>query len=149
MQDSMACEPQNHGYLLPQQLQCMLANPTSWMLQWDEQMSETWTDQEPERWPLVVVYRGLQEKSNLTAMGRSRHICRLTGITGLRKLEVSHVKEESGSSIMHSQESRQEDWREQFREQFSWPTATVHFPFLPTSEPIQAGTIPTSEMKVF
>lgn len=52
-----------------------------------------------------------------------------------RKPRADKMIKGSAGTPIHSQESRLARWLEQFRRQFSWPTATVGLQFIPRSKP--------------
>ncbi|VDO92576.1 unnamed protein product [Schistosoma margrebowiei] len=61
----------------------------------------------------------------------TRQLYRLLKETGINKSSVSQTILEKDNTLICSQSRRLERWAEHFREQFSWPSATIQLPSIP------------------
>ncbi|CAH8563294.1 unnamed protein product, partial [Schistosoma guineensis] len=64
-------------------------------------------------------------------IGNTRQLYRLLKETGINKSSVSEIISEKDDTLICSQSRRLERWAEHFREQFSWPSATLQLPSIP------------------
>ncbi|CAH8470968.1 unnamed protein product [Schistosoma haematobium] len=71
-----------------------------------------------------------KEMEKAATIGNTRQLYRLIKETGINKSSVSEISEKDDTLIC-SQSRRLERWAEHFREQFSWPSATLQLPSIP------------------
>ncbi|CAH8662896.1 unnamed protein product [Schistosoma haematobium] len=71
-----------------------------------------------------------KEMEKAATIGNTRQLYRLIK-TGISKSSVSEIISEKDDTLICSQSRRLERWAEHFREQFSWPSATLQLPSIP------------------
>ncbi|KAK4474221.1 hypothetical protein MN116_000067 [Schistosoma mekongi] len=69
-----------------------------------------------------------KEMEKAAAIGNTRQLFKLIKETGVKKSSVSETISEKDETLITSQSRRLERWAEHFKEQFSWPTATLKLP---------------------
>ncbi|CAH8652966.1 unnamed protein product [Schistosoma curassoni] len=72
-----------------------------------------------------------KEMEKAAAIGNTRQLYRLIKETGINKSSVSQTISEKDDTLICSQSRRLERWAGHFREQFSWPLATLQLPSIP------------------
>ncbi|VDP45809.1 unnamed protein product, partial [Schistosoma margrebowiei] len=72
-----------------------------------------------------------KEMEKAATIGNTRQLYRLIKETGINKSSVSEIISEKDDTLIYSQSRRLERWAEHFREQFSWPSATLQLPSIP------------------
>ncbi|CAH8675424.1 unnamed protein product [Schistosoma haematobium] len=72
-----------------------------------------------------------KEMEKAATIGNTRQLYRLIKETGINKSSVSEIISEKDDTLICSQSRRLERWAEHFREQFSWPSATLQLPSIP------------------
>ncbi|KAK4474313.1 hypothetical protein MN116_000398 [Schistosoma mekongi] len=69
-----------------------------------------------------------KEMEKAAAIGNTRQLFKLIKETGVKKSSVSETISEKDGTLISSQSRRLERWAEHFKEQFSWPSATLKLP---------------------
>ncbi|CAH8485715.1 unnamed protein product [Schistosoma margrebowiei] len=72
-----------------------------------------------------------KDMEKAATVGNTRQLYRLIKETGINKSSVSEIISEKDDTLICSQSRRLERWAEHFREQFSWPSATLQLPSIP------------------
>ncbi|CAH8538545.1 unnamed protein product [Schistosoma curassoni] len=72
-----------------------------------------------------------KEMEKAATIGNTRQLYRLIKETGINKSSVSEIISEKDDTLICSKSRRLERWAEHFREQFSWPSATLQLPSIP------------------
>ncbi|CAH8639889.1 unnamed protein product [Schistosoma guineensis] len=72
-----------------------------------------------------------KEMEKAATIGNTRQLYRLIKETGINKSSVSEIISEKDDTLICSKSRRLERWGEHFREQFSWPSATLQLPSIP------------------
>ncbi|CAH8430348.1 unnamed protein product [Schistosoma haematobium] len=72
-----------------------------------------------------------KEMEKAATIGNTRQLYRLIKETGINKSSVSEIISEKDDTLICSKSRRLERWAEHFREQFSWPSATLQLPPIP------------------
>nr|CAX83711.1 endonuclease-reverse transcriptase [Schistosoma japonicum] len=73
-----------------------------------------------------------KEMEKAAALGNTRQLYRLIRETGIKKSRISETISEKDDTVICSQPRRLERWAEHFKEQFSWPSATLQLPSFST-----------------
>ena len=82
------------------------------------------------------------------ASGNSQRLFKLIRDTGGRRTQVSETIWDRNGEPIHSKQQRLDRWAEYFKEQFSWPHASVVTPVSTTATPWVVSLEPPSKVEI-